>query len=34
MRTVEAVLKAGENFELTKATARNFKQLAALLGPA
>ena len=34
MRTVVALLRAGGNFELTKATARNFKQLAALLGPA
>ena len=34
MRKVVALLKAGGNFELTKATARNFKQLAAPLGPA
>ena len=34
MQKVVALLKAGGNFELTKATARNFKQLAAPLGPA
>ena len=33
MRTVAALSKAGGNFKLTKATARKFKQLAALLGP-